>query len=133
MMRTPAILAVLALGACVADQTPAPTPIARSYPDLATIKAERDISTKAYVACLTRAAKKLDDKKSDPGTIAHAMISSCAAEFDANVAVYSRYLDDGLEGREKVSKSLKESSYGSAIQLVLQNRNSSRHAGTVPE
>ena len=86
------------------------------------------------MACLDmRAAKKLDDKKSDPGTIAHAMISSCAAEFDANVAVYSRYLDDGLEGREKVSKSLKESSYGSAIQLVLQNRNSSRHAGTVPE
>jgi hypothetical protein len=125
-MRNLAILAVLTLGACVADQTPPPTSISRSYPDPAAVKAERDASTKTYVACLMRAAKKLDDRKSDPGTIAHAMISSCAAEFDANVEVYSRYLEDGLEGREKVAKSLRESSYGSAIQLVLQSRNSSR-------
>jgi hypothetical protein len=125
-MRSLAIFAVLTLGACVADQTPPPASTSRSYPDLATIKAERDASTKVYVVCLMRAAKKLDDRKSDPGTIAQAMIASCAAEFDANVEVYSRYLEDGLEGREKVSKSLKESSYGSAIQLVLQNRNRSR-------
>ncbi|HEV3270724.1 MAG TPA: hypothetical protein VGZ93_00915 [Candidatus Methylacidiphilales bacterium] len=121
-MRKLALLAVLTLGGCLADQTPPPA-ASRSYPDPATVKAERDASTKAYVACLSRAAKKLDDRKSDPGTIAHAMISSCGAEFDANVEVYSRYLDDGLEGREKVAKSLREGSYGSAIQIVLQNRN----------
>jgi len=56
------------------------------------------------------------------------MISACAKKFDANVEVYSRYLEDGLAGREKVAKSLKESSYGSAIQLVLQNRNSSHRS-----
>lgn len=78
--------------------------------------------------CLASAAKRLDDGRSDPGTIAHAMISACAKKFDANVEVYSRYLEDGLAGREKVAKSLKESSYGSAIQLVLQNRNSSHRS-----
>jgi hypothetical protein len=125
-MRNLAIVAALALGGCVADRTPEPVSTSRSYPDLATIKAERDVSTKTYVACLTRAAKKLDDRKSDPGTIAHAMISSCAAEFDANVEVYSRYLEDGLTGREKVANSLREGSYGSAIQIVLQDRKGSR-------
>jgi hypothetical protein len=122
-MRCLAIFAVLILSACVADQTPPPVSASRSYPDLG---AERDASTKTYVTCLMRAAKKLDDGKSDPGTIAHAMISSCSAEFEANVEVYSRYLEDGLQGREKVSKSLRESSFGSAIQIVLQNRNRSR-------
>jgi len=121
-MRALAIFVVLALGACVADQTPPTPPTAQSYPDAATVKAERDASTKTYVTCLMRAAKKLDDRRSDPGTIAHAMISSCSAEFDANVDVYSRYLEEGLRGREKVAQSLKESSYGSAIQIVLQNR-----------
>jgi hypothetical protein len=125
-MRILAIFAVLTLSACVTDQAPPTSSTSRSYPDPATVKAERDASTKTYVTCLMRAAKKLDDGKSDPGTIAHAMISSCGAEFDANVEVYSRYLEDGLDGREKVTKSLiRESSYGSAIQLVLQNRNSS--------
>jgi hypothetical protein len=122
------ILGIVVLGAALAGCA-ASRPLAsisRYYPDPATVKAERDTSTKTYVVCLMRAAKKLDDGKSDPGTIAHAMISSCGAEFDANVQVYSRHLEDGLEGREKVAKSLKEGSYGSAIQLVLQNRNSSR-------
>jgi hypothetical protein len=126
-MRILGIVALgAALGGCAADQTPPATSTARSYPDPAVVKAERDASTKTYVACLMRAAKKLDDRKSDPGTIAHAMISSCGAEFDANVEIYSRYLEDGLEGREKVAKYLKEGSYGSAIQLVLQNRKGSR-------
>jgi hypothetical protein len=124
-MRILAIFAVLTLSACVTDQAPPTSSTSRSYPYPATEKTERDASTKTYVMCLMRAAKKLDDGKSDPGTIAHAMIASCVAEFDANVEVYSRYLENGLEGREKVAKSLREGSYGSAIQLVLQNRNSS--------
>jgi hypothetical protein len=106
-MRILAIFAVLTLSACVTDQAPPTSSTSRSYPDPATVKAERDASTKTYVTCLMRAAKKLDDGKSDPGTIAHAMISSCGAEFDANVEVYSRYLEDGLDGREKVTKSLR--------------------------
>jgi hypothetical protein len=126
-MRKWGIVALCAaLGGCAPNQTPPPLSTSRSYPDPATVKAERDASTKTYVACLMRAAKKLDDRKSDPGTIAHAMISSCGAEFDANVEGYSRYLEDGLDGREKVAKAQRESSYGSAIQLVLQSRNRSR-------
>jgi hypothetical protein len=126
-MRYLAIVAAFTLGGCMADQTPPPS-TSRTYPDPATVKAERDASTTIYVACLTRAAKKLDDRKSDPGTIAHAMISSCNAEFEANVEVYSRDLEDGLAGREKVAKYLREGSYGSAIQIVLQNRNRSHSA-----
>lgn len=50
------------------------------------------------------------------------MIASCGAEFEANVEAYSRYLEDGLTGREKVATRLREGSYGSAIQLVLKKR-----------
>ena len=100
--------------------------VAQSTPDIATIKAERDALTRAYVLCMAKSAKRLDDKKSDPGTIAHAIIASCSAEFNADVEAHSRYLEDGLEGRAKVEKSLREVSYGSAIQLVLENRRAGR-------
>ena len=86
-MRALSVWAALTLAACVTDQTPQPATTSQAYPDLATIKAERDVSTKAYVLCLASAAKRLDDGRSDPGTIAHAMISACAKEFDANVEV----------------------------------------------
>jgi hypothetical protein len=113
------------LSACVSNSS-APLPLSQvSAPDpavIAAVKAERDASTKAYVRCLARAAKSLDDRKSDPRTIAEAMISACAEEFDANVKVHSRNLADGIDGEQKVARSLREGSYGSAIQLVLQSR-----------
>jgi hypothetical protein len=70
-----------------------------------------------------QAAKRLDDRKSDPGTIAEAMISACSTEFGQNVKVYSRALD--LDGEHKVARSLREGSYGSAIKMVLENRKTS--------
>lgn len=127
-MKYLAILALAILTGCVTDAEPQPTPVvAKTYPDPATVKAERDASTKVYVLCLARAAKKLDDHQSDPGTIAHAMIATCGAEFEENVNVYSRYLEDGLQGREKVATALRQSSFGSAIQIVLENRKAKIH------
>lgn len=120
------IFAALVLSACLSDSSAPPPVLAQiSGPDpalIAGVKADRDASTKVYVLCLMRAAKSLDDRKSDPRTIAEAMISACATEFDTNVKVYSRYLEDGLQGQQKVAASLREASYGSAIQMVLQNR-----------
>jgi hypothetical protein len=69
-----------------------------------------------------RAAKSLDDHKSDPGTIAEAMISACSTEFRQNVKVHSRYLEEGLDGEQKVARSLRETSFGAAIKMVLENR-----------
>jgi hypothetical protein len=93
-------------------------------PDPATVKAERDAAIQVYVACLDRAAKRLDDRLSDPATIAHGMMAACSREFDAEVEVYSRYLEEGLQGREKVAQRARQASLDSAIELVLKNRKS---------
>jgi hypothetical protein len=99
------ILAALVLCAC-ASNSPASLqalpPISATDPAIiAAVKADRDASTEVYVRCLMRAAKRLDDRKSDPGTIAEAMISACSTEFDQKVRVYSRALD--LDGEHKVA------------------------------
>jgi hypothetical protein len=114
------VLAALVLSACASKP---PLPAANSpSTDLAAIKAEREASSKVYVLCLMQAAKRLDDRKSDPGTIAEAMLSACAMEARQNVKVHSRYLEAGLAGEEKVARSLREASFGSAIEMVLENR-----------
>src|SRR5256885_1615507 len=119
------LLAGTALSACASDSPASPSPsaqISTADPALvATIKTEREAASKVYVSCLNRAAKRLDDHKSDPATIARGMLSACGAEFDDDVKVHSRYLED-LEGRQKVARALRETSLDIAIQIVLQNR-----------
>jgi hypothetical protein len=127
MARRPLpILMVLVLSACASEPPTAPPPSAQTSATdpalIAEVKAEREAAQKVYALCLDRTAKRLDDHKSDPATIARGMLSACAAESDEVVKVYSRYLEDGLQGREKVAKSLREASLDSAIQLVLRNR-----------
>src|SRR6187200_2876850 len=97
------VLTALVVSACAPNPPVLPQASPPPLPDLATIKAEREASSKVYVMCLMRAAKNLDDRKSDPGTIAEAMLSACATEFDRNVKVHSRYLEEGLGGEEKVA------------------------------
>jgi hypothetical protein len=79
------------------------------------------------VLCLARAARRLDDFKSDAATIAQGMLSACAAEFDEDVRVYSRNLD--LQGRQKVAAMLREGSLDRAVQMVLVNRKAKAHWG----
>ena len=115
--------AVLALGAC-ASYPPAPPSLQTSAPDpvlTESVKAEREAVSKMYSSCLARAAKRVDDYKSDPGTIARGMISACKAEFDELVDVRSRHLDD-LEGKQKVERVVREASFDGAVQLVITNR-----------
>jgi hypothetical protein len=115
--------AVLALGAC-ASYPPAPPLPQTSSPDpvlTESVKAEREAVSKIYSSCLARAAKRLDDYKSDPATIARGMMSACMAEFDELVEVRSRHLDD-LEGKQKVELVVREASFDGAIQLVITNR-----------
>jgi hypothetical protein len=85
---------------------------------IAKVKAEREAVTKVYVLCLVQAAKKLDDHKSDPATIAQAMLSACAAEFNRQVIVY-RVDRATLEQMDRI---LRKDTLGQAIEIVLQNR-----------
>lgn len=115
------LLAVLS--GCISGQTPAPVSGRAEIPDPATIKAEREAATKAFVLCLMLNARDLDDRRSEPGSIATGVMSACAAEFNANVDIHSRYLEEGLEGRQKVATAARESGHGTATQFVLQHRN----------
>jgi hypothetical protein len=117
--------AVLALGACASypgvsspplPQTSAPDPVLTE-----SVKAEREAVSKVYSSCLDRAAKRLDDYKSDPTTIARGMMSACKAEFDELVEVRSRHLDD-LEGKQQVEREVREASFDGAVQFVITNR-----------
>lgn len=72
----------------------AQSPPANLSPDLAAIKAAEDAATKVYLSCEDRAAKHLDDQRSDPATIAQGALSVCGKEFDATVEVFSRNYDN---------------------------------------
>jgi uncharacterized lipoprotein YmbA len=121
MIRRPLIvLAALVLSACA---SPAPPPaLAQMQPTdpaiIAKVKTEREAVTKVYVVCLVQAAKKLDDHKSDPATIAQAMLSACAVEFNRQVIVY-RMGDMTLEQMDRI---LRKDTLGQAIEIVLKNR-----------
>jgi hypothetical protein len=91
-------------------------------PDPATVKAEREASTRAFVLCQIGAAKRLDDRKSEPAAVARRMMSACSKEFEENVKVHSRYLENGSEGQKKVASALRKSSIDGAIQIVLHSR-----------
>jgi hypothetical protein len=85
------------------------------------VKAEREAASTAYSSCLASAAKRFDDYKSDPTSIAGAMMAACKAEFDELVDVHSRRLDN-LELKQKVARALGETHLDGAVQLVLTNR-----------
>jgi uncharacterized protein YcfL len=118
------ISAALALSACTSSSQAPPAPVAQSSaPDpalIASVKADREAATQVVLLCLKRAAKSLDDHKSDPMTIAHGMLSACGVELDHEVKVYSRYLD--IEGEQKVAAAARQSSMDAAIQMILENR-----------
>jgi len=116
-------LVLLALASCVSNETHAPSVERVAAPSLDVIKAEQQAATKAYVFCLMRNARDLDDRRSDPGSIATGVQSACAREFDANVDAHTRYLSIGLDGREKVAVVLRREGYAAATQFVLKHRN----------
>ena len=114
------ILSALVLNACASNPNPPGLmPAADPDPSIAAVKAEREAATKAWMSCLMQAAKRLDDRKSDPVTIAQAVSSACSVEFDRQVAVY-RVGDATLED---TARALRERTQGTAIAAVLQSRN----------
>ena len=112
------ILVMLTVSAATHPAVSAQTP----SPDLATVKAEREASTRAFVLCQIGAVKRLDDRKSDPAAVAQRMMSACGKEFDENVKVHSRYLENGSEAQKKVASGLRKSSIDGAMQIVRHNR-----------
>jgi hypothetical protein len=124
----PMLAVLLACSACASDPPPAPPLAQISPPDpdlIARVKAERETASRTYVLCLAAAAKRLDDHRSDPASIARGMLSACATEFDADVRAHSQNLD--LQGQQQVANQLRETSLDSAIQLVLKNRQATQH------
>jgi len=125
IVRPALATAVLALSACTSYPPASPPPLAQIFaPDQVlteSIKAEREAVSTLYSSCLARAAKRLDDYKSDPTSIARGMMSACKAEFDELVNVHSRRLED-LELKQKVARVLRETQLDGALQLVLTNR-----------
>ncbi len=121
----PIVLAALVLSAC-ASSAPSPAPAQMQPTDpaiIAKVKAEREAVTKVYVVCLVQAAKKLDDRKSDPATIAQAMLSACAVEFNRQVVVYRTH-GATLEQMDAI---LRKDALGQAIEIVLKNRQGAFH------
>jgi hypothetical protein len=120
----PMVVPLLLLGGCASNPPPSPPPsVQLSAPDpalIAAVKGERETASKAYVLCLTRAAKRLDDRKSDPATVARGTLAACGTEFNQDVKAHSRHLD--LDGEQQVARRLREVSLDTAIQLVLTNR-----------
>jgi hypothetical protein len=125
IVRPALATAVLALSACASYPPASPPPLAQIFaPDpvlTESIKAEREAVSKMYSSCLARVAKRLDDYRSDPTSIARGMMSACKAEFDELVDVRSRHLED-LELKQKVARASRETSLDGAVQLVLANR-----------
>jgi hypothetical protein len=117
--------AILALSACASYPPASPPPLAQIFaPDQVvteSVKVDREAFSKVYSSCLARAAKRLDDYKSDPTSIARGMMSPCKVEFDGLVDVHSRHLED-LELKQKVARALRDTNLDGAVQLVLANR-----------
>jgi hypothetical protein len=65
---------------------------ASSPPERATDQ-ERNDALQTLISCLHAAAKKLDDNRSDAGTVALGMRPLCAAEFARSRDVYGRHLN----------------------------------------
>jgi hypothetical protein len=106
--------AAFALGACTAQLSPA------DPASMASANADRDAVTQAYLACLMRAAKRLDDHKSDLEAIAHRMMAACGEEFDQQAKAYGPAT--ASEGEQKFATRAQQTSLWAAMQMVLKNR-----------
>jgi len=122
----PTLICLIMIGLSYAAQAQQPPKSTNQQPDLAEIKAKEDAATKLYLSCVDRAAKHLDDRRSDPATIAQGALPVCGKEFDATVEVFSRNYDNYLAAREKVTTQLRQTSIDFAIQRVLINRKAAR-------
>lgn len=113
-----AIIAVAAVSGCTAKA---------ETPDLAVIKAQEDAATKLYLACIAKEAKRLDDRTSDPASIAPGIISACGAQFEAAENTFSRYSGgDYLQTRRQIQTALRQSGSDFAIRMILENRAEAR-------
>jgi hypothetical protein len=72
-------------------------------------------------ACLQLSAKRLDDRKSDPLTIARGVLSACGTEFE-NLVTASSPSSIGLTGRQGVEAAGREAALDAVVQMILQNR-----------
>jgi hypothetical protein len=118
----------LTFSACAA-QNAVVAPSTQPPSDLSLIRAENENAIALFVACIQRAAIKLDDGLSDPSSVARGILSACGSEFDRAVVVNWRNSAGGLETREKIVQAMRQSGTDLAIKFVLQNRAKRRSQG----
>ncbi|MDR3474755.1 MAG: tetratricopeptide repeat protein [Devosia sp.] len=100
---------------------------------MATVKAERNRSTRALVLCQMQAAKRLDDHKPDPTTTAKAVLAACATAFRQNVEVYRRTSAPGSQEAKRIVAALETGALGQAIQIVLKTRQTAASAAAADQ
>src|SRR5215469_14897894 len=130
MGRLLTLLSASLLAACAAatlQTAPAPTPASTNQaetPDLAAINTEQEAATRTYLACIAKEAKRLDDRKSDPASIAPGIISSCGTQFSGAAEAFSRHYttDDDLQIKDQVETTLRKEGSDFAIKTILENR-----------
>lgn len=121
-----------AQSAAAAAPVPAPTaslpkisPFSNPQPSygMAT-NAQKQAAADAYTACLTAAARRMDDHISDAATIATAIQPGCFSQFGA----WKETLERGTVGGLRVSleQALEVSQQTGAVQAVLQVRQQTR-------
>jgi hypothetical protein len=92
-----------------------------SQPQLGTASPQqRRDAAERYTDCLTRNARRLDDRVSDASTIAMAIQPSCTAEFDSWKLVLQQ--GETAEARVALDRALDAGSQSAAVQAVLQVR-----------
>jgi hypothetical protein len=82
--------------------------------------AEKDAALQAYVTCLKRAARQLDDGKSDAATVALAIQSRCAVEFDYSLDVFGQGMP--LDAQVNFRQQSRERQLEISTQVVLTER-----------
>ncbi len=98
-----------------------PLPITSDQADVATAATpQAQAAANAYAACLTEAARGLDDHISDAATIAAAIEPSCQTQFQA----WKGLLDQGAAGQVRLvlDESIGVSQHNTAVQAVLKAR-----------
>ena len=113
------------------DQPDAPTAVEKDQSDAPTLVVE-DRSTApamaAWFGCSTQAAAQLDDGRSDAGTIADALSTSCQPEWDASKAEQCQASELSVDACAMLSDKLDANRRSYEIKVVLSFRSKKAQA-----
>ena len=117
-----ALCLLVVLSGCARTPRSAPALRSRATVNVSTqeLSLNQKIVAKGYVSCLMRADLQLDDHRSDPRTIAHAMLAQCFPQFNEMMDAYGEVSYPGGLGR--TTDIVRRGALDEAIRLVLIGR-----------